>query len=367
MSYVRKTEANILYYDIPKGRLERINNVTWLTTICSQCEIQFTKKFGIKKFQQNERFYCSNNCLNESQRCGIAKKIKEEYFLQKYNSKNPFSSKEIREKIKENLLDVYGVENVSQIQEIRDKKSQLMKKNCNETDFVERISNKMKQNYGCHWLATKDARESLKQYSFEKYGVDHLMKSEEFRSNVFKFSFLEKYGVDNPMKIDEIVQKVRQTCLEKYGVDNVFKREDVIEKRTRSLLKNCKDKSSKEEDKIYQILIEKFGKDLVKRHIPIFYRKTNFWIIDFQIGNIFVQYDGEFWHGLNKQKKELQKLISQGDKVAKMQYKALCKDKFQDIWFKKNNLVIFRIFGTSENAQEIWLTSLQQLVNEFNS
>lgn len=366
MPYVRKTEANILYYDGPKGRLERINNITWMTVLCAQCKIQFTRKIGIKKFQENERFYCSALCLNESQRHGIAKKIKEKHFLKKYNTKNPFSSKEIREKIKSNLLEEYGVENVSQIQEIRDKKSELMKKTCNETDFLERVSNTMKQNYGCHWLATEDAREKLRQYSFEKYGVDHLMKSQEFRNNVFKLSFLEKYCVDNPMKIKEIVQKVRQTCLEKYGVDNVFKREDVIENRTKTLLKNCKNKSSKEEDNVYQILIENFGKDLVQRHIPVFYRKTNFWIIDFQIGNIFIQYDGEFWHGLSKQKKELQKLISQGDKVAKMQYKTLCKDKFQDIWFKKNNLLIFRIFGTKENTQEKWLPLLKQIIAEFN-
>lgn len=362
MSYARKTQANILYYDEPKGRLERISNVTWLTTTCAQCGINFKKKFGKRLFEKKDRFYCNRECLNESQRSGIAKKIKENHFNKQYGTNNPFGSAEIWKRIRDNLKEKHGVENISQIPEIKQRKSEAMKRICEETDMVERGINTMKQKYGKHWLATDAAREHLRQYSQKKYGVDHPMQSSDFREKVHKACFIENYGVDNPMKIAEVVQKVRETCIVKYGVDNVFKREDVVENRVKKLLKNCLRRSSDEENEVHRVLIKKFGSDAVKHHIPIFYRKTSFWVIDFQVENVYVQYDGGFWHGCGKTKEETKRLGELGDRVAKMQYRALCKDNFQDNWFKHNNMPLFRILGIPGNKSDNWLPHLEDLV-----
>lgn len=57
---------------------------------------------------------------------------------------------------------------------------------------------------------------SMKNHYLEKYGVDHLFKTEEFKKR-FKKSSLEKYGFDNPGKSKEIKEKIKKTNLERFG------------------------------------------------------------------------------------------------------------------------------------------------------
>ena len=58
--------------------------------------------------------------------------------------------------------------------------------------------------------------ESLKSHYLEKYGVDHLFKTDEFKER-FKKNSLEKYGVDNPGKSEEIKERIKKTNLERFG------------------------------------------------------------------------------------------------------------------------------------------------------
>ena len=44
----------------------------------------------------------------------------------------------------------------------------------------------------------------------EKYGVDHLFKTDEFKQR-FKKTSMERYGVDNPGKNKEIIERIKQT------------------------------------------------------------------------------------------------------------------------------------------------------------
>lgn len=361
MSYIRKTPANFLYYDNEKGRLERIDNITWLSTKCTQCGKDIVKKSCLKQFETQERFYCCRDCLNESQRSGPAKTAKEEKFLEKYGVTNPLGAREVINSKKEKLMREWGVENVSQLKDVRERKSETMKRICEETNFVERIKAKMVEKYGCHWLATQEARELLRSYAMKTYGVEHPMMSEEFRT-LKDEKFIEKHGVKNPLQIHSVVEKVRETCKKKYGVDNVFKREDVVENRTKKLVENAKRFSSKEEDDVYEILKSMFGE--VQRHVSVFYRKNSFWIIDFKIGDVFVQYDGAFWHGSGKDKKALRELNEHGDKVANMQLRSMRRDAHQDAWFKKNGMKMFRIVGCKENSQESWLPELKKMVED---
>ena len=59
----------------------------------------------------------------------------------------------------------------------------------------------------------------------DRYGVDYVFQSEEFKQNAIKTN-LSKYGVDNVSKSDEIKKKIQNTFQEKYGC-HPMQREDI--------------------------------------------------------------------------------------------------------------------------------------------
>jgi hypothetical protein len=63
---------------------------------------------------------------------------------------------------------------------------------------------------------------SLKKHYLETYGVDHLFKTEEFKSKL-KRKFESIYGVDNPWKSEVVKKKIKKTNLIKYGEDHWLK------------------------------------------------------------------------------------------------------------------------------------------------
>lgn len=63
-----------------------------------------------------------------------------------------------------------------------------------------------------------------KKIIFNKYGVDNISQIPEIKEKK-KNVFLEKYGVDNPNKVPEISEKIKKTNIRKYGVDNPMKSE----------------------------------------------------------------------------------------------------------------------------------------------
>jgi hypothetical protein len=81
--------------------------------------------------------------------------------------------------------------------------------------------------------------ESVKKYYTEKYGVDHLFKTDKFKNNI-KNTFKEKYGVDNPFKSKEIKDKIKETNLLKFGETNWLKVPENREKISNKIIENNK-------------------------------------------------------------------------------------------------------------------------------
>lgn len=89
---------------------------------------------------------------------------------------------------------------------------------------------------------TDEYKENMKNTIREKYGVDNMFQCPDIREKALKNAAskearekarqtnLEKLGVEYPMQSKEVLEKSRQTMLKKYGVDSNFKREDVIQK-----------------------------------------------------------------------------------------------------------------------------------------
>lgn len=92
---------------------------------------------------------------------------------------------------------------------------------------------------------------SLKEHCLEKYGVDHLFKTEKFKQDLKK-KMNEKYGVDNVFSSKEILQKIKETNLKKFGVTSWLKLE---ENKKRIADKISEDKRKKRDQKIYDFKI----------------------------------------------------------------------------------------------------------------
>jgi len=80
-----------------------------------------------------------------------------------------------------------------------------------------------------------------------------------------------------------------------------------------------------------------FGIENVEQHVLV-----NGWSIDFYIKttNVYVQFDGVYWHGLNKPIDVIKTETAKRSMTIVATYE---KDRHQDLWFKENNVRLIRI------------------------
>lgn len=171
---------------------------------------------------------------------------------------------------------------------------------------------------------------------------------------------------------DKIKQKSRATCLKRFGVEHVFMRADVRQKaieqsktdeaRQKShetMKKNGthKRRSSLIEDDFFVNLCKIYGADDIERQKFINHR----WHIDFYIRSIdvYVQFDGVYWHGLNRSIEEIRKFKYARDVQI---YRGLAKTQQQNEWFKSQDLKLVRI--TDAEYREQGIECLRQHVSD---
>jgi hypothetical protein len=127
--------------------------------------------------------------------CGLEKKIKYCSYIKNYNNGDYLC---ISCKRKKNNMKKYGVENVFQLESIKEKSQ----KTC-----------------------------------FEKYGVNNISKSEEIKIQK-KNTIKEKYGVEHHLQNPEILEKQMKTNEKRYGVNNISKLNNIKDKKIITCLKN---------------------------------------------------------------------------------------------------------------------------------
>lgn len=120
-----------------------------------------------------------------------------------------------------------------------------------------------------------------------------------------KRTCLEKYGVDNPKKSEQSKKKTIETCLRKYGVCQPTQLQKVIDithqekcilNQQATKRKNHTFNSSKKEDKLYNLLCDKYGSsDIIRQYSENRYPFN----CDFYIKSIdtFIELQGMWTHG----------------------------------------------------------------------
>lgn len=248
----------------------------FLNKICSEKEITLLKNYSENELnaRKNIEFKCIVCKENTSKNfeyiikydalckdCGKKKtaiKYKNTIFT-KYGVENISQLNYIKNKKKETTLKNYGVEHNSQSHLIKNKKIEtcLINFNVNYPKQSQEVKNKCKitclKNYGVeHPSQSEELQQKGKDTCLAKFGTEYASQSELFKQQV-KETCIKNLGVNYPMQSQEVKNKSKITCLKKYGVDNPMKNEEFKTKLRKTTLekygmeyysqtKDCKDK-----------------------------------------------------------------------------------------------------------------------------
>ena len=170
--------------DLPKNTRKKVK------VQCDVCGLEYEKKYGdYLESIKNGGYLSCNKCKGD--------------------------------KIKETTHEIYGVDNISQLESIKKRK---------EKTLIE--------NYG-----TNNILEINKDKIYEIYGVDNVSKNEKIKEKI-KISNLEKYGVENPSQNETIKEKRYNTNIKKYGTKYPTQTIEIKEKLKKNYKKKIKERYS---------------------------------------------------------------------------------------------------------------------------
>ncbi len=81
--------------------------------------------------------------------------------------------------------------------------------------------------------------DEYKKIIMDKYGVDNISQLQSVKDKKVK-SAIDKYGVSYVFQAKEVKNKIKKTCISKYGVDNPTKNRDIFEKAQSTAFKKIK-------------------------------------------------------------------------------------------------------------------------------
>jgi hypothetical protein len=187
-----KYDENILNYIVNRdggillGEYTKINTKTIIAFICV-CGLKYSKT--LYRIVENGGLFCKE--------CTTIRK-KEKTIItnnKKYNTNYAVQNKEIQEERRLKLLEKYNVENISQIEDVKNKKKELSRLKYN-TD------------YPLQHISVKEKREHT---NLSRYNVRNQFQLEKIKEKI-KETNLERYGVEHPSQNQEIQEKIQKTA-----------------------------------------------------------------------------------------------------------------------------------------------------------
>ena len=236
-----------------KETLYRIKHNIEIRPVCPICgnNVLFNKKGYFSTT-------CSKECTNKLRKQHIDETLIKLYGTTTYNN---------IEKTKKSCLEKYGVENVAQDNNVKNK---------------------------------------IKETCLEKYGVEYITQSNTFKQKT-KETCLEKYGVESPLLSVDIQEKIKQTNISRYGVEvacnnseirkkiiNTFKSETSQQKRNNTLSKNNTWNTSSIELLIKQFLLDNNINFIYQYKSDVYPFNCDFYFPD---NDLYLEIQGSWTHG----------------------------------------------------------------------
>ena len=206
----------------------------------------------------------------------------------------------VEERNEQYMLEHFGVKNVSYLPEIIKKRKETMLKRYGKTsysktdEYKKRIKNTSLKKYGKdHYLKTEEVMKKRKNTCLEKYGVECVLQAECIKNKI-KQTNLERYGAENIYASEYGKQKIRETNLERYGVDYALKLPEIILKGYETKKLNGTFGKSKEEDRIFELLQEKFSEVKRQYRSELYSFHCDFYIQEL---DLYIEFQGFWTHG----------------------------------------------------------------------
>jgi hypothetical protein len=255
----------------------------------------------------------------------IRKKLKEfkiplrtskETCMLKYGVENPSQIKEVKEKKKQTNLKRRGVENPMQCKEIIKKGEQTRLK-------------KLGVKYP---LQSEEIQKKYKKTNLEKHGVEHPAQCEKVQGKMME-TCLKNLGVENPSQAEEIKKKKKQTNLKRRNVEHPMKCKEIVEKGKKTCLKNLGVKNPNQKHiKNYEIYNDK---KLFQEWIIKTYNKLERKLTTGDLNNYF-NLSKTTMTAPNKLR-ELPEQYTKYYKINESYFESLIED-----WLKSNNIAYIR-------------------------
>lgn len=184
----------------------------------------------------------------------------------------------------------------------------------------------------------------------ERYGV-------RFPFHTRKAKLRSRAAAHTPEVEARRTVSIRKTMHERHGVSCGFQLPHVIE-RTRSEKTRSKAmetlkrhgflRTSKPEEEMHQRLVQIFGYDDVERHVRLHRHSVDFFIKSIAT---FIQFDGIFWHGLDRSIEEIERSPRVIDASISKKWR---RDRALDEFAKANEIRLIR-FSEPDLADDVWI------------
>lgn len=283
------------YRDKIKIKVEDLQPNSHIKVVCQcdYCGEEFITPYCLYRRNISTGKCCCNNC----------RKLKyKDNCIKKYGVENIFQLEEIKEKSRLTSLQKYGTERPCQSQEIKNK---IETTNMNKYGYKVALQN-------------PEIQFKSKQTCLYKFGVENVFQSKEIQERI-KETNRQKYGEGNIAHTPEIAEKIKRNNIEKYGVPYTCQVPSVIAKIRQSLYQNGTVPSSNPEILVCDLLENIYGVGNCFRGYPLDNISMDC-MLDLSGNKIDIEYDGWYWHQ-NRQEKDKRRnyfLIRRGYKVLRI-------------------------------------------------
>lgn len=184
-------------------------------------------------------------------------------------------------KIKKAVKEKYGVDNISQLKEVKEKVKNTI---INRYGVPNAFNIGKEKSISYRKEHKEEVRNKRINTCLERYGIEHVIHTESAKRNAHT---------------EEANNKRRETCIRVYGVPNPVQNPKVLAKQweTKKIRGTFGGPHSQQENRIYEVLCKKYGKDNIERQYKDDERYPFY--CDFYVKplDLFIEYQGYFTHG----------------------------------------------------------------------